>query len=90
MDLFYRLVRSLIVEKKSWLLSRLSPRSWQKIPREKSKATENLGHNKVFSRSSSPAATLETIPVEVSVSLLTIFLKLVFLSDGVKIKSTER
>ena len=50
MDLFYRLVRSLIVEKKSWLLSRLSPRSWQKIPREKSKETENVGHNKVFSR----------------------------------------
>ena len=49
MDLFYPLVRSLIVEKKSWLLSRLSPRSWQKVPREKSKETENLGHNKVFS-----------------------------------------
>ena len=91
MDLFYRLVRSLIVEKKSWLLSRLSPRSWQKTPREKSKETENLGHNRVFFHTSSrPMATLETIPVEVSVSLLTIFLKLVFLSDGVKIKSTER
>ena len=90
MDLFYRLVRSLIVEKKSWLLSRLSPRSWQKIPREKSKETENLGHNKVFSRFVKPGGHIGHHPVEVSVSLLTIFLKLVFLSDGVKIKSTER
>lgn len=44
MDSSCRLVRSLTVEEKSWLLSRLSPRSWQN-QRERSNEKENLRHN---------------------------------------------